>query len=407
VRRLASWRLPLDTVYNQLHLSSCEVAESPDESFSGFADVVHCLSAQVSMNKHLLLLAVAAVLLVPVFVSADTVVEEIVARVNNSIITRTQYQREEKQLRDEAEQQDPTHADQIVAQQDKDVLRGLIDRQLLLEKGKELGITAETEVIKRLDEIRKQMKLDSMDDLEKAARAQGLSFEDFKQGLKTQIITQKVIQQEVSPHINVSNQEVRRFYDQHRAEMAQPELVRLSEIMISTEEAGQDEQKVAAAKAKAEDILKQIRGGASFEDLAKKESQDPSSTRGGDLGPFERGKLAKQLEDLVFGMKKDDVSDVIQTRQGFVILKVTDHVAAGIPSFAEAEDHVRDELYMRKMQPAMRDYLKKLREEAYIDIKAGYVDTGASGAQTKPVVTTAAKESNAKELKKRKKIGIF
>jgi peptidyl-prolyl cis-trans isomerase SurA len=211
----------------------------------------------------------------------------------------------------------------------------------------------------------------------------------------------------VGPHINVSNEDVRRFYEKHKSELAHPEMVRLSEILISTEQAGNDEAKIAAAKAKAEDVLKQIRAGGSFEDLAKKESQDPSGAQGGDLGDFPRGKLAKQLEDTTFAMKVGDVSDVIHTRQGFVILKVTAHLQAGTPAFKEVEDRVRDAVYMQKMQPAMRDYLKKLREEAYIDIKPGYVDTGASANQTKPVITTAAKEANAKELKKRKKVGIF
>src|SRR5947209_8315216 len=105
-------------------------------------------------------------------VFADTVVEEIIARVNNQIITRTDYNREQQQLKDEAQQQDPKNVDKIVAQGGKDVLRGLIDRQLLLERGKDLGITADTELIKRLDDMRKQMKLNSMDDLEKAAEAQ-------------------------------------------------------------------------------------------------------------------------------------------------------------------------------------------------------------------------------------------
>jgi peptidyl-prolyl cis-trans isomerase SurA len=344
--------------------------------------------------------------LVPALVSADTVVEEIVARVNNSIITRSQYQHEEKQLQEEA-QQDPTHADQILAQGEKDVLRGLIDRQLLLEKGKELGITAETEVIKRLDDIRKQMKLASLDDLEKAAEAQGVSFEDYKQNMRVEIITQQVIQREVGPHISVSNEEIKRFYEQHKSELAHPEAVRLSEILISTDDAGNDEQKLAAAKAKADDLLKQIRAGAGFEDIAKKESQDPSASQGGDLGYFERGKLAKQLEDVTFGLKKGEVSDVVRTRQGFVILKVTDHQAAGVPTFSEAESHIQDNLYMRKMQPALREYLKKLREDAYIKVSPGYVDSGASANQTQPVMTTAAKETNAKELKKKKKLGVF
>lgn len=351
------------------------------------------------------LLAVLA--LVPVSAFADTVVEEIVARVNNQIITRSQYQREEKQLKDEAMQQDPTHADEIVAKQEKDVLRGLIDKQLLLEKGKELGISADTEVIKRLDDLRKKMKMDSMEDLEKAAAEQGVSFEDYKQNMKTDIITQQVIQREVGPRINVSNEEVRKYYEQHKAEYTHPEAIKLSEILISTDQAGDDEQKIAALKTKAEDLLKQLKAGANFEDLAKKESQDPSGAQGGDLGYFERGKLAKQLEDVTFNMKKGDVSDVIRTRQGFVILKVTDHEQAGVPALSEAEPHVQEELYMKKMQPKLREYLTKLREEAYIKINPGYADSGASPNQTQPVVTTAAKESDAKELKKKKKIGLF
>lgn len=359
------------------------------------------------MYKRLLACTVVAVLFSPVLGRADSVVEEIVARVNNSIITRTQYQREEQLLKDDCQRQDSQRSEQDCAQGSRDVLRGLIDRQLLLEKGKDLGITADTEVVKRLDEIRKQMKLGTMEDLEKAAASQGMSFEDFKQNLRTDIITQQVIQREVGPHINVSNEEVRRFYEKHKAELTHPEEIRLSEILISTDDAGSDEAKIAAAKAKADDVLKQIREGASFEDLAKKVSQDSSGAQGGDLGNFPRGKLAKQLEDTTFAMKVGDVSDVIHTRQGFVILKVTEHVQAGTPPFKDVQDRVRDAVYMQKMQPAMRDYLKKLREEAYIDIKPGYVDTGASSNQTKPVVTTAAKEANAKELKKRKKVGIF
>ncbi len=358
------------------------------------------------MCKRFVLFTLVALFCIPASVSADTVVEEIVARVNNSIITRSQYQHEEKQLRDEA-QQDPPHADEIIAQGEKDVLRGLIDRQLLLEKGKELGITADTEIIKRLDDIRKQMKLASLDDLEKAATAQGVSFEDYKQNMKVEIITQQVIQREVGPHINVTNPEIRKSYEEHKSELARPEAVRLSEILISTDDAGTDEQKLAAAKTKAEDLLKQIRAGGSFEDIAKKESQDSSAPQAGDIGFFERGKLAKQLEDVTFAMKKGDVSDVVRTKQGFVILRVTDHPMGGIPAYNEVESRVQEAVYMKKMQPALRDYLKKLREEAYIDIKPGYADSGASSNQTKPVITTAAKGSNAKELKKKKKLGVF
>ncbi len=349
-----------------------------------------------------------AALLLPGFLSADTVVEEIVARVNNQIITRSAYQHEEQQLVDEAKQQDPTHADQIAAQNAKDVLRGLIDRELLLAKGKDLDITADTELIKQLDEMRKQMKMDSMDDLERAAVAQGISFEDMKQDMRSKIITQQVIQREVGGRVNISKDEEQKFYEQHKSDLEHPEQVRLSEILVSTEQAGDDAQKLSAAEAKANDLLKQIRAGANFEDIAKKYSDGTTAAQGGDLGePFERGKLAKPLEDVTFAMKKDQVSDVIRTKQGFVILKVTDHQTAGIPAFAEIENRIQEAVYMQKLQPALREYLTRLREEAFIDVRPGYVDSGASPNQTKPIVTTAAKETTAKTLKKRKKIGPF
>lgn len=290
----------------------------------------------------------------------------------------------------------------------RNVLRGLIDRELLLQKGKDLDITADTELIKKLDELRKQLKMDSLDDLEKAAAAQGVSFEDFKQNMRTEIITQQVIQREVGGRINITKDDEQQFYDLHKSELEHPEQVTLSEILVSTEKDGDDPQKIAAAEAKANDLLKQIRAGASFEDIAKKYSDGTTAAQGGDLGePFERGKLAKPLEDVTFSLKKGEVSNVIRTKQGFVILKVTDHQMAGIPAMSEIENRLQEAVYMQKLQPALRLYLTKLREEAFIDIRPGYVDTGASPNETKPVMTTAAKETNAKTLKKKKKFGVF
>ncbi|MFI5113874.1 MAG: peptidylprolyl isomerase, partial [Terriglobales bacterium] len=163
----------------------------------------------------------------------------------------------------------------------------------------------------------------------------------------------------------------------------------------------------AAARAKAEDLLDQLHKGASFEDLAKKYSDGPTAHDGGDLSSFKRGILSKDLEDRVFAMKAGDITDVVRTKQGFVILKVTEHQLAGVPSLKDVEPRIQDALYMQKLQPALRGYLTKLREDAFIDIKAGYIDTGASSKQTKPVETTA-KAVTAKNLKKKKKrLGVF
>ena len=367
------------------------------------------------MRKLLPCLLLVCFAALPPVLSADTVVEEIIARINNQIVTRTEYVRSKDQLKQEAQQQDPSNADKIVAERDKDVLRDLIDQQLLLEKGKDLGITADTEVIKRLDEMRKEMKLESMEDLEKAASGQGISFEDFKQNLKNQIITQQVISKEVGSRMSISKEELQQFYDQHKSQMEQPEQIRLSELLVSTEKKDKDDKdasadesaRLAAAQAKAEDLLAQIHKGASFDEIAKKNSDGPTAAQGGDLGYFKRGALAKELEDKTFAMKPGDVSDVIRTKQGLVILKVAEHPAAGVPPLSEIEPKVQDAIYMSKLQPALRAYLQKLREDAFIYIKPGYVDTGASPNQTAPVETTA-KAAGAKELKKKKKkLGII
>jgi peptidyl-prolyl cis-trans isomerase SurA len=339
--------------------------------------------------------------------SADTIVEQIVARVNNQIITQTEFERSENDLKQEALQQDPANAEKTVAEHRKDILRDLIDQQLLLEKGKDLGITADTELVKKLDEMRKSMKLDSMEDLEKVAQSQGVSFEDFKQSTRNQIISQQVIGREVGSRLTLTKDEEQEFYDQHKTELAQPEQIKLSEILVSTDKGTGDEAaKLAAAKAKAEDLLAQIRKGANFDEIAKKNSDGPTAAQGGDLGYFKRGTLAKELEDLTFGLKSGDVSDVIRTKQGFVILKVTDHQSAGIPPMKDIEPKIQDALYMQKLQPALRQYLTKLREEAYIKIAPDYTDSGASPNQTNPVETNT-KAASAKELKKKKKFGVF
>ena len=373
--------------------------------------------------------------------AATQVVEEIITRVNNQIITRSEFLRSKDQLKEEVKQQDAANADKVYGEREKDILRDLIDQQLLLEKGKDLSITGDTELIKRLDQMRKEMKLEAMEDLEKAAAAQGLSYEDFKQNLRNQIITQKVIGEEVGSHLTITKEEQQKFYDEHKSEMEQPEAIQLSEILVAPAKPPAAENKptadkatpdnagsaggtpapaaaagnhdeaaaLAAAQAKANDVLEQIRKGASFEDIAKKYSDGPTAAQGGDLGLFKRGALAKELEDKTFAMKAGDISDVIRTKQGYVILKVNQHQVAGIPDMKDVLPRLQDALYYQKLQPALRAYLTKLREEAYIDIKAGFIDTGASPNQTKPVETATAKEADAKKLKnkRKKKLGVL
>lgn len=316
-----------------------------------------------------------------------SVVEDVIVRVNDQIITRSDLERSEQQLAQEEQQSNGTPAE--IAERQKNLLRDMIDQQLLLSRGKELGINADAEVIRRLDEIRKQNHMDTMEDLEKAAQAQGVSFEDFKANIRNNVITQEVVRDEVGNRLQMSPMQEQAYYEAHKQEFAQPEQIRLSEILIDTPSDATDAQ-VAEARAKADDVAAKIKAGDKFDDLAKKYSGDSTGAQGGDLGTYKRGALAKVLEDQTFDLPVGGVTAPIRTRQGFVILKVTDRQAAGVPPLKSIEPQIQQAMYMQQMQPALRAYLTKLRDDASIDIENGFVDTGASPRQTKFAYTAYA-----------------
>ena len=312
-------------------------------------------------------------------------VQDIIARVNDQIITRSDYERALSEVDQEARQHGAKTLQEISAAH-KDLLRNLIDQQLWLSKGKQLGVTGDTELVKRLNDIRKQYNLDTMEDLEKAAKDQGVSFEDFKANIRNGVITQEVMRQEIGASLRFTPGEAERYYEQHKQDYSQPESVTLSEILISTGANGtSDPAKVAAAKAKADDLEARLHAGGDFVQLAKSFSDGPTAAQGGELGQYQRGALPKVLEDKSFPLKTGEFTEPILTRQGYIILKMIQHVPGGPRPFKEVEPQVEDAFYMSRMEPAIRAYLTKMREDSFIDIKPGYVDTGASPNETKPV----------------------
>jgi len=329
------------------------------------------------------------------------VIEDIVARVNDQIITQSDYNRAAEQLDGEAKQQAIPARE--LQQKQADLLRDLIDKQLLLSKGKELGITGETELIKRLDGIRKQNHLDSLEDLEKAAQQQGVSYEDFKANIRDSIITEQVVRDEVGRHITMSPTDVQKYFKDHETEFAQPESVTLNEILIPTPAQagaeGADTAQVAAAQAQAEAIEAKLAAGAKFDDLAKPAPTDPTAPKSVNLGEYHRGQLAKEIEDKAFVLNAGQYTQPIRTKQGFIILQATQHQLGGDASFKQVEPQVEEALFLERMQPALRVYLTKLREEAFVDLKPGVVDTGASGNEMR--LTYSAYTPPAEKKKKK------
>jgi peptidyl-prolyl cis-trans isomerase SurA len=330
------------------------------------------------------------------------VIEEVIARVNSDAITRGDLERARGEVRQEAQQDCPKCApeqiDEKVAAEDKDVLRDLIDNSLLAQEGKDAGLSVDADVVKRLDEIRIQNKIASMEDLEAQIDKSGMSFEDFKNNIKNQLLQQEVIRHEVGSKIILGHDEVQKYYDEHKDEFVRPEEVTLREIFVSTE--GKADSEIPALRKKADDLLQRVKNGEDFGELAKHFSDGSTAKQSGDLGKFEHGQLAPNIEQAVFGLQRMQTTDVIPTKTGFLILQVGEHYSAGQQPEDKVDNEITDRLYNEKLRPALRAYLETLREDSYVEVKPGYTDTAAVPSSTiDEVPPTPDNDDKAKKKK--------
>ena len=341
--------------------------------------------------------------------NAGRTVEEIIARVNNEIITRSEYEKSLNSAEEDARQDcqgkcTPEQLKAEIDQRQKTSLRDLIDQSLLVQRAKDMGVSVEPELIKRLDAIRTQNKIESMEELEKAVTSQGLNWEDFKNNIRSTLLTQRVISSEVGSHITISDEEISKYYEAHKKEYVRPEQVALREIEVSTQ--GKKPEEIPDLKKKAETTLQRIKDGEDFGEMAKRFSDSKTKAQGGFLGMYKRGELSKELEDKVFNMKKNELTEVTETKQGFLILQVLEHYDEGEQSLAKVKNEITDKLYGARMEPAMREYLKTLREQSFVVIKPGYVDA-AGGPGNSEIQEVSATPEASKAKKGRKKFLLF
>jgi peptidyl-prolyl cis-trans isomerase SurA len=336
------------------------------------------------------------------------VVEEIIVRVNNEIITRTDLERSRATLQEEARQDcancRPEQVQLVLADKEKNLLRDLIDQSLLVQRAKDMGISVDTDVVRRLDQIRQQNHIESMEDLEKKVNESGTNFEDFKNNIRNQLLTQEVIRREVGSRIIIDHEEIQKYYDAHKQEFQRPEQVYLREIFVSTD--GKNDPEIPELEKKAQKLVERVKNGEDFGELAKRYSDGTTAKSGGELGVFERGQLAKDIEDKVFKLNKGQMTEVIRTKTGFLFLRVEQRFEAGLQPLEKVENEIMNRLYSQKMEPALRKYLRTLREESYVVVKPGYVDSAAVSSAPIEEVTGTPDGGGKSKKGKRKKSGV-
>jgi peptidyl-prolyl cis-trans isomerase SurA len=333
----------------------------------------------------------------------------VIAQVNDGVVTLSQLKREMKEAVDAYKQRGMSEQ-QATAEVEKnkaELIATLINEQLLLQKGKELDMTekVEAEVNKRMLDVAKQNGITSIEKLDEAMRQTGIDPVVTRQTLRAEIMKQAVLESEVDSKIfyGLSADELRHYFDAHRDKFIKPEAVDLSEIFLSL--AGKQE---AEVKARATQLVTQLRGGADFVTLAAAYSERGAESKG-KVGTFQVTDLRPDILAAIKNVKAGGVSDPMKTDEGYEILRVDSRTAgSNTPTFNE--NQVREAITIERSPKAHEDYLQSLRDDAYIKVAKDYSDSVLPLLKIKKdfiVEKTGDDSTKAPEKKKGRFLGIF
>jgi peptidyl-prolyl cis-trans isomerase SurA len=315
---------------------------------------------------------IVSLLLAAVLATATTAGAELVtgiaAIVNDDIITIYELNREYDRLVKDEEKKGPL-TDTAAKKLRADVLNAMIDRKLIGMKIKELNISiSEEEVRQSIEEIKKQNGL-SQEALVAALLTQGLTFDQYKAQMKEQLERLRLMSQEVKSKIQVSEREVRDYYEANKGQFREENSYRARHIFFKVDKNASSEQ-IKKTMARALDVIAQARGGADFVELARKYSDDPGAVKdGGDLGTFKKGDMLPEIESAVITMNPGEISDLVTTPAGIHIIKLEEKSLDRIKPFDSVKGVIDELLYRKKSEERFNQWAEELRKSATVEIK--------------------------------------
>ena len=330
-----------------------------------------------------------------------TVVDEVIAQINDDVITLSMLKRETQDRIEALKQQGKTEQQALdeVTKRQAELIATLINEKLLLQRGKELEMAAdiEAEVNRRMLQIAQEQGINSIEKLYQAMRESKLDPEEIRRTMRTEMMKQAVLQQEVDRrvYLGFSQAELKKYFDAHPDKFRKPETVKLSEIYLTT--TGKDE---AAVRAKVMELIAQARAGTDFAALAAANSEREKNGKRsapedkGYVGEFDVTNLREDLVASIKNVKVGGVTDPIRTQEGYQILRVDARTPGGAePVFNE--NRVREAMLMERQAQEREDYLQKLRNEAFIKIAETH------RASVEPLLKIKAPAAAAKDEKKK------
>ena len=310
--------------------------------------------------------AVAVAIVASVPLRAE-VVDEIVAKVNDDIVTKSDLDTEEQGILQELYRSlSGTELDEQVAKAKKLVLRQLIDRKVLLQQASHLFDTTKMKDF-YLQQFMGQQGIKSEKDLEKMLTQEGMTLAEWKQKLVEYFAPKEVLRAEVADHIAISDADVRAYYDAHGDDYGIPAEATVREIVVTS---GSDADAARARAAAAHDRV--TAAGADFAALAGELSEAGTKSSGGLLGSIKKGDLAAPLESAAFSQPVGAISPVIEVEGNFFILKVDARTDAGRKPFDDVKDEIETKIRNQKFEAESKVYLQKAWSQATIWISPKY-----------------------------------
>jgi peptidyl-prolyl cis-trans isomerase SurA len=301
-------------------------------------------------------------------IASGTLLNAIVAIVNDEIITLYEVNHEARPIIRESEKKAPLD-DAERSRIRHAVLDSLVEKKLVEQKIKELNINiSEDEVRQAIEDVKRQNNL-TQEGLVKALAGQGLSYDQYQSQLREQLEKLKLVSMEVRSRIQVGATEIRVYYDANQDKYREEDTFRARHIFFKTnEKAPPDEIKHTMTTALF--VLAEARSGKDFAELAKKYSEDPAARKdGGDLGSFKKGDMQPELEQAILALKPGEVSELVYTSLGFHLIKLEERIKGKLKPFESVKSEIEETLYRKKSEERFSKWAKELRSKANIELK--------------------------------------
>ncbi|MCF8110499.1 MAG: peptidylprolyl isomerase [Desulfobacteraceae bacterium] len=250
------------------------------------------------------------------------------------------------------------------------ILDNLIEQQLLYQASMDEGIKVDSvEVRQKIDKIKSEFE--SEDQFKNHIKGVNYTEEELEKEIRRGLSIRKLIEEKFGSSLEVTDQEVKSFYEDNKKQFEVPERVRASHILIRT-----DEENKAKAREKIREVKQKLEDGEDFSELAREYSDDPSGESGGDLGYFSRGQMVKNFEEAAFELQPGEVSDIVETRFGYHLIKLEDKKDKGVKPLAEVRDSIRKNLEQKKMMQKLEPYIESLKEKYPVEKNLPGADEG-------------------------------